>query len=413
MSNREEIASRRPQGAGLVVLLLFTSILTMLNSASFPALVPALQQEWGLSNTEAGLISGIFYGGYICAIPFTVSLTDRVDARRIYLFALLATAAAGFAFAVFAEGFWSALISRTLAGAGMAGTYMPGLRLITDRTAPERQSRWIAFYTANYALCISVSYVTTLELAVHIGWQGAVLVGAGAALLSVFFILPVPRHVHEGQSDHLVYLPDMRPVLKNRTALRYIGLYGLHNWELFAFQSWIVAYLTWCGVQGQLGPEWERWISWLTALFLVVGMAASIGGAELASRVGRPRVIRIVMALSLIAAAIAGAGAYWPIAVTVMACLLFSMLTMADSAAITTGAMFSAPEGQRGITLAVHSIVGFSGGLLGPFVVGGVLDLTATTTGQVSWLAGFLTMALGSVVGLVLLGRGTRLFEAR
>lgn len=403
--------SKTTQGGGLVALLLFTSLLAMLNSSSFPALVPVLQQEWGLSNTEAGLISGIFYGGYICAVPFTVSMTDHVDARRIYLFALVLTGVAGLAFAVFAEGFWSALIARALAGAGMAGTYMPGLRLITDRTAPERQSRWIALYTANYALGLSLSFVATIELSAHVGWQGAILFASGAAFLCVLFILPVRQHVHAAASRKRSYLPDLRPVLRNRSALRYIGLYGLHNWELFAFQSWIVAYLTWCGVHAQLGAGWTSWVSWLTAVFLVGGTVASIGTAELASRFGRPRVIRVVMTLAIVAALLAGAGAYWPIAVTVAACLVFSMLTMADSAAITTGAMFSAAEGQRGATLAVHSIVGFSGGLLGPVVVGGVLDFSAAADGQVSWLAGFFTMALGSVAGLFLLGRGRRIFE--
>ena len=401
----------RAQGVGLVALLIFTSLLTMLNSASFPALVPVLQREWGLSNTEAGIISGIFYGGYICAVPFTVSMTDHVDAKRIYLFALVLTGLAGIAFAVFAEGFWSALFARALAGAGMAGTYMPGLRLITDRTAPRQQPRWIALYTANYALGLSVSFVATIEISAHVGWQGAILFASGAALLCVLLILPVRQHVHDVPSGMRSILPDLRPVLKNRPALRYIGLYGLHNWELFAFQSWIVAYLTWCGIEARLGAAWAGWVSWLTALFLVAGTAASIGTAELAARFGRPRVVRIVMSLAVAGALVAGGGAHWPIAVTVIACLVFSMLTMADSAAITTGAMFSAAEGQRGATLAVHSIVGFTGGLLGPVVVGGVLDFSAAILGQASWLAGFFTMALGSVAGLFLLGRGRRIFE--
>ena len=73
----------RAQGVGLVALLIFTSLLTMLNSASFPALVPVLQREWGLSNTEAGIISGIFYGGYICAVPVTVSMTEDRKSTRL------------------------------------------------------------------------------------------------------------------------------------------------------------------------------------------------------------------------------------------------------------------------------------------------------------------------------------------
>ena len=344
MSRSPSETRRGPRDGGLVVILLVASILTMLNSASFPALVPVLQQQWGLTNTEAGLISGIFYFGYICAVPFTVSLTDHIDAKRIYLVALLITAAAGLAFALFAQGFWSALLARGLAGAGMAGTYMPGLRLITDRTAPERHPRWIAVYTATFSLGTSVSYVATIEFADYAGWQGALLLGAAGALVSAAMILPVPGHAHAALSGRF-HLPNMRPVLKNARALRYIALYGLHNWELFAFQSWIVAYLTWTGVQAAAGPDWPKWVSWITGLFLVASMFASIACAELAMRFGRPRVIAAVMALGLVVSIFAGAGAYLPIWATVLACLLFSMLTMADSAAITTGAMFAAADG--------------------------------------------------------------------
>ena len=158
-------ASASPREAGLVLLLMLTSILSMLNSASFPALTPELKIDWHLSNTEAGWISGIFYGGYICAVPLFVSLTDHVDSRRIYLVALVVTGVTALGFALLADGFWSALILRAAAGAGLAGTYMPGLRLLTDRTPTRRQPRWIALYTASYGLGSSVSYVATLEIA--------------------------------------------------------------------------------------------------------------------------------------------------------------------------------------------------------------------------------------------------------
>lgn len=398
--------------AVLVLLLVTTSILTMLNSASFPALMPVLNAQWGLSNTEAGWISGIFYGGYICAVPFSVSLTDHVDSRRIYLAALLLTAVAALSFALLADGFWSAMLFRALAGAGLAGTYMPGLRLLTDRTSPRRQPRWIAIYTASYGLGSSVSYLTIIELASHVGWQTALVVAAAGALLSFGLILFVPGHSHPDFSGRL-HLPDLRPVLANRPALKYIALYGFHNWELFAFQSWMVAYLTWCGTREMSGEDWLPWVSWIAAGLLLASMAASILGAEIATRVGRLRLIGGVMTVVLVAAPLAGAGGYLPLWSVIAFCLLLSMLTMGDSAAITTGTMFAAAEGQRGITLAAHSIVGFGGGLLGPLAVGIVLDLTARWGEGASWLAAFLTMALGSLAGLVLLARSKRVFEPR
>ncbi|MCX7362224.1 MAG: MFS transporter [Alphaproteobacteria bacterium] len=317
---------------------------------------------------------------------------------------MLLTSAAALCFALAAEGFWSALVFRALAGAGLAGTYMPGLRLLTDRTSPQRQSRWIALYTASYGLGSSISYLSIIELAAHVGWQGALAIAAAGALLSFGLILFVPRHSQPDFSGRF-HLPDIRPVLKNRPALKYIALYGLHNWELFAFQSWIVSYLTWCATRQPSGQDWLPWVSWITAGFLAAGMVASILGAETATRYGRLRTIATVMAVVLVVAPLAGAGGYLPLWVALTGCLLLGALTMGDSAAITTGAMFAAVEGQRGITLAAHSIVGFGGGLVGPLAVGIVLDLTARWGDPASWLAAFLTMAMGSAAGLALLGR--------
>ena len=60
----------------------FASVLGMLGSSSFSALVPEFQREWGLSNTDAGWINGIFYGGYVLAVPLLVGSTDRIGSGR-------------------------------------------------------------------------------------------------------------------------------------------------------------------------------------------------------------------------------------------------------------------------------------------------------------------------------------------
>ena len=65
---------------------------------TFPALLPTFQQEWELSSTQAGWISGIFFAGYVISVPILTSLTDRIDPRRVFLasMALSALATAGF-----------------------------------------------------------------------------------------------------------------------------------------------------------------------------------------------------------------------------------------------------------------------------------------------------------------------------
>jgi MFS family permease len=116
-------------------------ILGMASFAMFPALMPGFIAEWSLSNTEAGWINGLYFAGYTIAVPVLVSMTDRVDPRRIYLVSAVVTVVSALGFAFLAEGFWSAVILRTLAGVGLAGTYMPGLKSLSDRLEGAAQSR--------------------------------------------------------------------------------------------------------------------------------------------------------------------------------------------------------------------------------------------------------------------------------
>ena len=111
----------------------FAEILTMLGVFIFPALMPEFIAIWGLSNTEAGWIAGILLASYAISVPLLVSLTDRIDARTIYISGATLTAISLFGFAYLASGFWSAFIFRILAGIGLASSYMPGLRILVDR----------------------------------------------------------------------------------------------------------------------------------------------------------------------------------------------------------------------------------------------------------------------------------------
>ena len=115
----------------------------MTGFAAFTSLLPLMQREWSLSNSEAGLIGGVFYAGYMAAVPVLTSLTDRIDSRRIYAWACVLSLVGAAGFALFAQGLWTALLFQFLIGAGLAGTYMPGSRRsrISSKAACSRAAR--------------------------------------------------------------------------------------------------------------------------------------------------------------------------------------------------------------------------------------------------------------------------------
>ena len=98
--------------------------LSMTGFAAYTTLLPQLQREWGLSNSEAGAISGFLFAGYMVSVPVLTSLTDRMDSRRIYFAACLIGSLGAAFFALFGQGFWTAAFAQFLIGAALGG-YKP------------------------------------------------------------------------------------------------------------------------------------------------------------------------------------------------------------------------------------------------------------------------------------------------
>ena len=289
-----------------VLIMCLAEGLGMLSFSSFQALIPTFRAAWGISNGEAGWISGIYFAGYVGAVPVLSSLTDRIDPRRVLLACLALGAAASVGFALFAEGFWSALLFRALQGVGLAGTYMPGLKALSDHVEGPAQSRYVAFYTASFGIGAATSYVLAGAIAPGFGWEWAFAVNAAGSLLAALLILAVlPPTPPSGETPDTRLL-DFRPVLRNRTAMGFILAYCGHNWELFAFRSWVVAFLVFAAARH---PDSAIAIdpTVIAATLTLLGVPSSVLGNEAAVRLGRVRLIVLVTLASIALSLVIGA----------------------------------------------------------------------------------------------------------
>src|SRR5437868_7486764 len=170
----------------------------MLGFSTYAALLPQLRDEWRMSNAEAGIVSGMFFAGYIGTVSLWTALTDRVDARRVYMAGsvLAALGSAGFGF--LAGGFASAVLFQVVLGIGIAATYMPGLRLLSDRIGGPLQSRYIAFYTSFFGIGTALSLAIAGFVAPALGWRLAFFLSAtgplaaGILTYAALVALPAP-----------------------------------------------------------------------------------------------------------------------------------------------------------------------------------------------------------------------------
>ncbi len=387
----------------LIAAMCFAEIVGMVSFATFPALLPTFFAEWRLTNTEGGWLNGIYYAGYMVAVPVLVSLTDRVDPRPVYLASCALTALSAFGFAFWATGFWSALAWRALGGAGLAGTYMVGLKALTDRIEAAAQARAVAFYTASFGIGASVSYFMAGQIEPDLGWQAAfVAAGVGPVVgFALALALLRPRPPTAKPDTRLL---DFRPVFRNRKAMGYVLAYTAHNWELFGFRSWIVAFLVFsASLQADSAAVWIA-APTVAAVINMLGLPASVLGNEMAMRFGRRRVVMALMLISAVAACLIGFSAPLPYLVVVGLLCCYGVMLTWDSSAITAGAVASADPTYRGATMAVHSMVGFAGAFLGPLAFGVVLDLAGGGASLQAWGLAFAAMGLGVALGPVAVG---------
>lgn len=369
--------------------------LSLIGVFAFPALVPVLKSAWHLSNVQAGWIAGIYFLGYALAVPVLSSLTDRMDAKWVFLGGILTCFLTSAAFALWAEGAVSAMVLRFLGGAGLAGVYMPGLKALVDRVTGPAQARAMSYYTACFSLGTMLSFAVTGEAELAVGWRGAFWVaavcGLAAALLAAS--LKGAKAQRGGETGTLL---DFRPVLRNRAAMGYVLGYVCHMWELFTIRAWIVAFLVF--VQARAGSTVGWSPTTVATISSAVAMAASIGGADLAIRFDRRRLCAVAMIASGGTGLLLGFSG-WSYGFACVATVIYTGLVQLDSAALTTGAMMAAEPERRGATVALHSLLGFGAAFFGPLLQGAVLDATGHGGTVSSWAVAFAVMG-----GIGLLG---------
>ena len=388
----------------LVVIVCAAQVLVQLGAFFWPALLPGFLTRWSLSNSEAGWITSAFYAAYMLSVPVLVTLTDRVDPKRIYLIGVGATVAGHTAFALLADGFWSAFAARAIAGFGWAGTYMTGLKLLADEVDAKMMSRAVAGHAASIGFSGAASFLVADLIAGAGGWRWAFGVAAiTAALAWVMVLWRVPaRTMPQAKPADGGGLFSFLPVLRNQSAMAYALAYCIHTLEMNALRGWAVAYLGFVAASTGAGAV----AGWLTPTVVVtalglIGTFASVAGNEAAIKVGRRRLILLAMAGSIaiaIALGLAGTLAY-PLAAGLL--ILYGLVVWLDSSSLTAGAAGTADPARRGATLAVHSMLGYAGGFVGPLLVGIVLDWNGGMTAR-GWLAAYLAVAALVAVSMVL-----------
>jgi len=346
--------------------------LALLPSNVVATVLPLLRAEWGASATALGWVFAAYQAGYVAAVLVLLPLTDRVHAGRVVLGSAVATAAASLLFPYLATDVWSASVLRAVAGAGLAGVYLPGVRIVAAAAPAERRGLAVGLYVAAFYLGASLSYGATGLLLGDGDWRRAALVLGACAALGVPLALLAP-----GSKPSVVARRFLDPAVLGDPAMRRtIAAYSGHSWELYVSRAWLAAFLaSVVAAQGitpnesaSLGGQWAALIAGMGTLGVWLGGWLSDHWGRFPAALGLAAASGVI---SLVYGFLGGAG--WPLLILV-GCV-YSVLIAADSAIYSTAVTELARPGQLGSAQAVQAFIGFSASTVSPVAAGAVLDL--------------------------------------
>ncbi|MGH2398510.1 MAG: MFS transporter [bacterium] len=376
-----------------LIWLSVAEIATMLTFGNFSAALPVLREEWSLSAAQAGAIFAGQQIGYTAAVLVLSSLTDVIGIRSIYLVSALWTGALGLLFAALARDFTSALLLRTLGGVGLAGTYMPGMRLVVETFPAARRGGAMGVYIGAFSIGVSLSLFLT-GVILPFGWRAAFFVTALGPLLAAAIAWPI---VHDAPRQKVHRRINFGNALRNTRAMRFIAAYAAHNWELFGMRAWLPAFLTslWVAQGIPLTTATARGATFSSLVLLASGASNATGG-WLSDSLGRRKTIVIFLTSSAIVSSTIGWTAALGLGVVLVLAVIYGLLVTAESSTLSTAVAESADPEALGATMAVQSSLGFLVTAISPPLFGAILDFTNGT-----WGWAFLSLGAAALIGVL------------
>jgi MFS family permease len=368
-----------------------TLALVLLPSQLPAAALPLMRTEWNASSAELGWVVSAYQLGYAIAVLIVLPLTDRFRPSRVIALGALVTWLANMLLAVGAHDALTASLLRIVAGFGLAGVYMPGVRLVAESADAARRGRAVGLYVAAFYLGSSVSIFATGILLGPFGWRGAAVTLGILALVALPLAVLATRGMSAAMGERARL--DLA-VLRNPPLVRSIAAYTGHSWELFTMRAWLPAFLAAAFALRGLSPtDAAATASQWAAIMLALGVPGVFLGGWLSDRLGRARAAMLATLLSGGLSLVFGFMGVGPWTLLVLVGCLYGLLVSADSAIYSTTITELAPPTRIGSAQAMQAFFGFSATILAPVAAGKALDL--------GWGWGF-TFVLAGVVGLAL-----------
>ncbi|MEO0613245.1 MAG: MFS transporter [Pseudomonadota bacterium] len=202
------------KGYQYLVLFLLTGVYTFnfLDRQIMGILAPAIKGEFGLSDTQLGLLSGIAFAILYTTLGIPIArLADRHN--RVTIIALSLAVWSGFtALCGIAQNFSQLILARIGVGIGEAGGTPPAHALISDYFPKEARAGALAIYSMGIPIGITIAYLGGGWIVQNFDWRTAFLgLGIPGVLLAIILRMVV-REPERGLIDRMAAAKSGEPI---------------------------------------------------------------------------------------------------------------------------------------------------------------------------------------------------------
>jgi len=359
------------------------------------AVSPQLAERWQLGSSEAAWLTAVVQLGFVIgtASSAALNLADVLASKRLFASCAILGAAANAAILA-SPSYGFVLAMRFLTGFFLAGVYPPAMKMMATWF---REQRGLAIGTIVGALTIGKATPYLVHALPDAGIGPVILTASTGALLAG---LLVAVGYHDGPyafASRPFSWGLIRTVARVREWRLATGGYLGHMFELYAFWTWIPAYLAASEV-ARTGDSARAPVSLLAFAAIAVGGAGCVWGGISADRSGRERLVTIALIASGTCSLLIGflfGASMWLLAPVA---LVWGFFVVADSAQFSAMVTESVPQHAVGTALTVQTSLGF---LLTMVTIQGVPVLAAS----IGWQWAFAALAAGPVFGIAAIRR--------
>lgn len=189
-------------------MLCFIYVLNFLDRQLLSILAQPIQDSLNLSDSQLGLISGLYFAVFYCFIAIPVGwLADKTNRVKVLSIACAIWSAATIACGL-AKTYPQLVIGRMAVGVGEAGGVPPSYAIISDYFPPGRRGTALGIFNLGPPLGAALGIAFGAGIAATYSWRHAFIILGAVGLVAAAVLLLVVREPKQGGLDKAYVAPD-------------------------------------------------------------------------------------------------------------------------------------------------------------------------------------------------------------